>query len=86
MPPAMPRLPQLPRRPDPRRIQWQLILAVGLRIAQEGRTRWERLNQREQREVVRIVRKSRGRPSKLSERERVELRRLVWKAVGPSRR
>ena len=82
----MPRLPALLRRPDPRRIPWQLIMGVGLRIAQEGRRRWERLSQREQREVVRIVRKSRGRPSNLSERDRAELRRLVWKAVGPPRR
>ncbi len=78
----MPRLPELPRRLDPRRLPWQLILGVALRIAQEGRRRWERLNQREQREVVRIVRKSRGRPSNLTERERVELRRLVAKAIA----
>jgi hypothetical protein len=76
MPPAM----------SPRRLPWQLILTVGLRIAQEGRRRWDRLNQREQREVVRMVRKSRGRPSNLTERERVALRRLVWKAVGPQQR
>jgi hypothetical protein len=68
-----------------RRLPWQLLLTVGLRIAQEGRRRWDRLSQREQREVVRIVRKSRGRPSNLSERERATLRRLVWKAVGPER-
>jgi hypothetical protein len=76
MPPAM----------LPRRLPWQLILTVGLRIAQEGRRRWDRLSQRDQREVVRMVRKSRGRRSNLTERERMALRRLVWKAVGPRQR
>jgi hypothetical protein len=85
MPPVMGRLPQLFRRAAPWRMRWQLILTVGLRIAQEGRKRWERLSQREQREVTRIVRKSRGRPSNLSQRERSELRRLVGKAIGLNR-
>jgi hypothetical protein len=81
----MPRLPAA-RRADPRRIPWQVVLTVGLRIAQEGRRRWDRLTQREQREVVRIVRKSRGRAGNVTPHERAELRRLVWKALGPERR
>jgi hypothetical protein len=81
----MPRLPALARHSDPRRIPWQVVLSVGLRIAREGRRRWDRLTERERREVVRIVRKSRGRASNVTERERGELRRLVWKALGPQR-
>ena len=61
-------------------------MTIALRIAQEGRKRWDRLNQREQREVVRIVRKSKGRASNLSPAERATLRRLVWKAAGPEGR
>ena len=73
-------------RSSPRRIPWQVVLSVGLRIVQEGRRRWERLSQREQRELARIVRKSRGRAGYLTPGERAELRRLVWKAAGPERR
>jgi hypothetical protein len=65
-----------------RRLPWQMILAVALRVAQEGRRRWERLSKREQQELMRIVRKSRGRPSNLSAREREELGRIVRKAVS----
>ena len=83
----MARFPQLPRGGSARgRIPWKLVMTVGLRIAQEGRRRWERLSQREQREVVRIVRKSRGRAGNLTPAERAELRRLVWKAAGPDQR
>lgn len=81
----MARTPALSGRLDPRRVPWQVVLTLGLRIAQEGRTRWNRLTQREQREVVRIVRKSRGRAGNLTARERSELRQLVWKAAGPTR-
>jgi hypothetical protein len=82
----MPRLPGLAHRADPRRIPWQVVLSIGLRVAQEGRRRWYRLSEREQREVARIVRKSHGRASRLTVRERRELRDLVWKAVGPAGR
>jgi hypothetical protein len=74
------RLPSLVARG--RRIPWQMILAVALRVAQEGRKRWERLSSREQQELTRIVRKSRGRPARLSERERQELWRIVRKAAS----
>ncbi len=66
-----------------RRVRWQLVLSVALRIAQEGRRRWERLSKREQQELSRILRKSRGRPARLIERERQELWRIVRKAIGP---
>jgi hypothetical protein len=65
-----------------RRIPWQMILAVALRVAQEGRKRWERLSKREQQELTRILRKSKGRPSRLTERERQDLWRIVRKAVS----
>ena len=81
----MARLPQLARG-SPRRISWQVVLGIGLRIVQEGRRRWGRLSQREQRELTRIVRKSRGRAGNLTAGERSELRRLVWKAAGPEGR
>ena len=74
------RLPSLVARG--RRIPWQMILAVALRVVQEGRKRWERLSTREQQELTRIVRKSRGRPARLSERERQELWRIVRKAAS----
>jgi hypothetical protein len=74
------RLPSLVARG--RRIPWQMILAVALRVVQEGRKRWERLSRREQQELTRIVRKSRGRPARLSERERQELWRIVRKAAS----
>ena len=64
-----------------RRLPWQAILAAALRLAQEGRRRWERLSRREQQELMRIVRKSRGRPGALTDRERAELRRIVVKAA-----
>jgi len=65
-----------------RRIPWQMVLAVALRVAQEGRRRWERLSRHEQQELMRIVRKSRGRPSNLSAREREALWRTVRKATS----
>jgi hypothetical protein len=65
-----------------RRIPWQAILAVALRVVEEGRRRWERLSKREQQELTRIVRKSKGRPARLTERERQELWRIVRKAIG----
>jgi len=65
------------------RVPWQVVLTVGLQIAQQGRRRWDRLSQREQRELTRIARKSGGRPGSASARERAELRRIVWKALGP---
>jgi hypothetical protein len=64
-----------------RRLPWQAILALALRVAQEGRRRWERLSRREQQELLRIVRKSRGRPANITPGERAELRRLVSKAA-----
>jgi hypothetical protein len=66
-----------------RRVRWQLVLTVALRVAQEGRRRWERLSQREQQELTRILRKSRGRPTRLTERERQDIWRIVRKAIGP---
>ena len=76
----MARLP-LPR--SARRIPWQAVLALAMRIAQEGRERWSRLTPHEQRQVRETLRRSRGRIDRLSERERQELRRILWKAVGP---
>ena len=63
-----------------RRLPWQAILALAVRVAQEGRRRWERLSHREQQELLRILRKSRGRPGHLTPGERAELRRIVQKA------
>jgi hypothetical protein len=74
------RLPSLVARG--RRIPWQMVLAVALRVVQEGRQRWERLSKREQHELTRIVRKSRGRPANLTPREREELWRIVRKAAS----
>jgi hypothetical protein len=74
------RLPSLVARG--RRIPWQMVLAVALRVAQEGRRRWERLSKREQQELTRILRKSRGRPGNLSAGERGELWRIVRKAAS----
>jgi hypothetical protein len=59
-----------------------MVLAVALRVVQEGRRRWERLSKREQQELTRIVRKSRGRPANLTRREREELWRIVRKAAS----
>lgn len=66
-----------------RRVNWKLVLAVGARIVQEGRKRWDRLSERERRELTRIVRKSKGRPSNLLAPEREELWRIVRKALTP---
>jgi hypothetical protein len=74
------RLPSLVARG--RRIPWQMVLAVALRVAQESRRRWERLSKREQQELTRILRKSRGRPGNLSAGERGELWRIVRKAAS----
>jgi hypothetical protein len=79
----MANIPRLPARVQ--RVPWQVVLTLGLQIAREGRQRWDRLSQREQRELTRIVRKSGGRPGNLSAGERAELRRIVWKALGPER-
>ena len=65
-----------------RRIPWQMVLAVALRVVQEGRKRWERLSKRDQQELTRIVRKSKGRPARLTEHERQDLWRIVRKAAG----
>jgi hypothetical protein len=67
--------------PARRPIPWKVILAVGLKIAQEGRRRWDTLSKREQQEVVRIVRKSKGRLSNITAHEKAELRRIVTKAA-----
>jgi hypothetical protein len=74
------RLPSLVARG--RRIPWQMVLAVALRVAQEGRKRWERLSRHEQQELMRILRKSGGRPARLTQRERDELWRIVRKAAS----
>jgi hypothetical protein len=68
-------------KPARRPIPWKVVLAVGLKIAQEGRRRWDTLSKREQQEVVRIVRKSKGRLSNITAHERAELRRIVSKAA-----
>jgi DNA-binding CsgD family transcriptional regulator len=59
-----------------------MVLAVALRVVQEGRQRWERLSKREHQELMRIVRKSRGRPANLTPKEREELWRIVRKAAS----
>ena len=76
----MARLP-LPR--SPRQIPWQAVLALAMRMAQEGRERWNRLTPHERRRVREALSRSRGRIDRLSEVERRELRRILWKAVGP---
>jgi len=78
-------VPRLSRLAGPQRLQWALVLRMGMRIAEEGRRRWGRLSAREQREATRIVRKSKGRPGNLTPGERAELRRIVWKAAGSGR-
>jgi hypothetical protein len=65
-----------------RRIRWQLVFAVAMRVVEEGRRRWDRLNRHEQQALTRILRKSKGRPSRLTERERQELWRIVRKAIS----
>ena len=75
---------RLPRRPG--QIPWQVVLTVAMQIVQQGKRRWDRLDQREQRELIATVRKSRGRAGNLTPRERSELRRIVWKAAGPEQR
>lgn len=65
-----------------RRIPWQMVLAVALRVAQEGRKRWDRLSKHEQQALTRILRKSKGRPSRLTERERQDLWRIVRKSIS----
>jgi len=79
----MPKLTRLPA--GARNVQWAVVMRVAMRIAQEGRRRWDRLSAREQREVTRLVRKSKGRPANLTPSERTELRGIVWKAGGPRR-
>lgn len=79
----MAKIPRLPARLE--RVPWQVVLTIGLQIAREGRRRWDRLSQRDQRELTRIVRKSGGRPGSVTASERAELRRIVWKALGPER-
>lgn len=81
----MARLPQIHRGAS-RRVSWQVLLSLALRIAQEGRRRWDRLSPREQRELIRILRESRGRVGNVTPSERSELRRLVVKAGAPERR
>jgi hypothetical protein len=61
------------------------VLALAMRIAQEGRERWSRLGPHEQRQVRDALRRSRGRIDRLSQHERQELRRILWKAVRPDR-
>jgi hypothetical protein len=65
-----------------RRVQWVYILEAARWLYTHGRRSWERLSDRERRELARIVRKTRGRPGNLTPRERDELRRIVIKAVG----
>jgi hypothetical protein len=68
------------RTPAPRRpIPWKVVMAVGLKIAEEGKRRWDLLSHRDQQEIVRIVRKSKGRISNITAQERAELRRIVTK-------
>jgi hypothetical protein len=74
----MPRLP-LPRRS--RDIPWAAVLTLAMKVAQEGRKRWDRLSAREQRQVTDALRRSKGRIDHLSQRERTQLRELVWKAL-----
>lgn len=68
-----------------RNMPWARMLFIARILAREGPRRWNRLTQREQRDLVRILRKSRGRPGNVTAGERDELRRIVWKAVGPNR-
>jgi hypothetical protein len=81
----MPPTPRLPRGRSLRQIPWDVVLSTAMQIAQQGKRRWDRLTQREQRDLVESVRRSRGRLRNLTQRERTELRRIVWKALGPER-
>jgi hypothetical protein len=63
--------------------QWQVVLFAARWLAREAPRRWNRLSERERREVTRILRKSRGRRANVTDREFSELRRLIWKALGP---
>ena len=81
----MPPTPRLPRGRGLRQVPWDVVLSTAMQIAQHGKRRWDRLTQREQRELVETLRRSRGRLSNLTQRERTELRRIVWKALGPER-
>lgn len=73
---------RLPLLRSARPIPWQIVLSVGMRIAKEGRERWNRLTPHEQRRVRETVKKSRGRLDRLTESERQELRSIVSKALG----
>jgi hypothetical protein len=75
---------RLPLPPWLRPIAWQAVLSLAMRIAHEGRQRWNRLTPHEHRRVKDAVTRSRGRIDRLSESERRELRRIVWKALGPT--
>jgi hypothetical protein len=74
---------RLPSARRVREIPWDAVLGVAVQIARQGKRRWNRLSQREQRELTDILRASRGRLQHLSKREREDLRRIVWKALGP---
>jgi hypothetical protein len=76
----MARLPSARRVRD---IPWDAVLGAAVQIAQQGKRRWDRLSQREQRDLMDILRASRGRLQTLNRREREDLRRIVWKALGP---
>jgi hypothetical protein len=74
---------RLPSARRVREIPWDAVLGVAVQIAQQGKRRWDRLSQREQRDLMDVLRASRGRLQNLTKREREDLRRIVWKALGP---
>ncbi|MDX6644057.1 MAG: hypothetical protein QOD76_2019 [Solirubrobacteraceae bacterium] len=74
---------RLPSARRVREIPWDAVLGVAVQIAQHGKRRWDRLSQRDQRDLTDLLRASRGRLQNLSKREREDLRRIVWKALGP---
>jgi hypothetical protein len=74
---------RLPSARRVREIPWDAVLGVAVQIAQQGKRRWDRLSQRDQRDLTDLLRASRGRLQNLSKREREDLRRIVWKALGP---
>lgn len=64
------------------KVRWEVVLAIAVRVIEEGRRRWSHLSEYEQRELTRMARKSKGRPGNLTARERAEFRRIVAKAMS----
>jgi len=79
--PAQSRLPTRFRRLA-RKVEWVYVLEAARWLYTHGRRSWDRLSERERRELSRLVRKTRGNPTNLSASERAELQRIVLRALG----